>query len=68
MILHTSVTCVAKLDIINLWRIIMDVIDKEWLERVLVAARIYDSEHDMNTAQYFVQWLYKQYGIVFPDA
>lgn len=44
----------------------MDIIDREWLEKVLIAAKVYDQEHDMNTAQYFVAWLYKQYGIVFP--
>lgn len=45
----------------------MNIIDREWLEKVLIAAKVYDNEHDRHTAQYFVQWLYKQYGIVFPD-
>lgn len=45
----------------------MDLIDKDWLEKVLVAARVYDEEHDMHTATYFVQWLYTQYGIIFPN-
>jgi hypothetical protein len=45
----------------------MDIIDKEWLEKVLIAARVYDRIYGLHTAEHFTQWLYSEYGIVFPE-
>ena len=42
--------------------------DKDWLEKVTMAYRVYSSEVGPNLAvENFVEWLYKQYGILPPD-
>ena len=46
---------------------IMDVNNNKWLEKVLTAARVYDQIHELHTAEHFTQWLYKEYGIVYPE-
>ena len=39
-------------------------IDKEWLERIIIAYKVYPYPSvEIDT---FIQWLYKQYGIVQP--
>jgi hypothetical protein len=38
--------------------------DKDWLERVSVAYRAYP--HPSKDIERFVQWMYKQYGIIQP--
>lgn len=45
----------------------MDLIEKEWLERVAIAARVYDDAHGLHTAEHFTKWLYREYGIIFPE-
>jgi hypothetical protein len=43
-------------------------IDKDWLERVSVAYREYSRQVSPNLSiEQFINWLYKQYGIVKPD-
>lgn len=40
-------------------------IDKDWLERVTIAYKIYAKEVSPNLAvEQFIEWMYKQYGIV----
>jgi len=40
-------------------------IDKEWLERVSIAYKAYSKEVSPNlSVEQFIEWLYKQYGIV----
>lgn len=41
--------------------------DKEWLERVKIAYKVYTDEVGPSLPiEYFISWLYKQYGIVEP--
>jgi hypothetical protein len=42
----------------------MQMTDKDWLERVSVAYRAYP--HPSKDIERFVQWMYKQYGIIQP--
>ena len=39
-------------------------IDKEWLEKISTAYSVYP--YPNKEAERFIQWLYKQYGIVEP--
>ena len=40
-------------------------IDKEWLEKVTIAYNVYSKTHSPQLqVEMFIQWLYKQYGIV----
>lgn len=44
--------------------------EKEWLERVKLGAKIYNNDRlhrDFQAAEVdkFVEWLYKQYGVVY---
>lgn len=41
--------------------------DKDWLEKVRVAYNIYARECSTDNVEHFIQWLYKQYGIEFPN-
>ena len=46
--------------------------EKEWLDRVRLAAKIYNEQRmcrDFQEAEIdkFINWLYKQYGIVKPE-
>ena len=42
--------------------------DKDWLNRVTVAYKIYKEQLGSNpTIEEFIEWLYKQYGIVQPE-
>ena len=42
-------------------------IDKEWLERVTIAYTEYSKVVSPNlSVEQFIEWLYKQYGIVQP--
>jgi hypothetical protein len=42
--------------------------DKEWLERVSLAYKVYSKDVSPNLSiEQFIQWLYKQYGIVQND-
>lgn len=42
--------------------------DKEWLERVSLAYKVYTKEVGPNLSiEQFISWLYKQYGIVQND-
>jgi hypothetical protein len=43
--------------------------DSQWLDRVELASRIYQSRvaQDQQSVQDFVKWLYREYGIVMPD-
>ncbi len=50
----------ALLDIGN----IMIMTDKDWLERVTIAYKAYP--YPSKDIEAFVQWMYKQYGIVQP--
>jgi hypothetical protein len=45
----------------------MTALDREWLHKALIAARVFDETHGLHTAEQFVQWLYEQYGIKFPQ-
>lgn len=45
--------------------------DKDWLERVRIGADVYNNQRmhrdfQADEVNKFVEWLYKQYGIVFP--
>ncbi len=41
--------------------------DKQWLERVTIAYKIYSQQVGPNlNVENFITWLYKQYGIVEP--
>jgi hypothetical protein len=41
--------------------------DKQWLERVTIAYREYSRQVGPNLQiEQFIDWLYKQYGIVIP--
>lgn len=43
-------------------------IDKDWLERVTIAYKVYAKDVSPNLAvEQFIEWMYKQYGIVQPD-
>lgn len=42
----------------------MIITDKDWLERVTIAYRAY--QYPNKDIETFIQWLYKQYGIVEP--
>jgi hypothetical protein len=42
----------------------MNMTDKDWLERVTIAYRAYPDPS--KEIEKFIQWLYKQYGIVEP--
>ena len=42
----------------------MQMTDKDWLERVSVAYRAYP--YPSKDIERFVQWMYKQYGIIQP--
>jgi hypothetical protein len=43
-------------------------IDKEWLNRVSIAYKVYSKEHSPQLqVEQFISWLYKQYGIVDKD-
>lgn len=44
--------------------------DKEWLERTKLAAKVYNDQRlcrdfQAEEVQKFVEWLYKQYGVVY---
>jgi len=39
--------------------------DKEWLDRVKLAEQVYNKEFQTEEVRKFVQWLYKQYGVVY---
>lgn len=43
--------------------------DAKWLDRVWNAYRIYKTIYDSNTqtCEHFLNWLYREYGIVTPD-
>lgn len=42
-------------------------IDREWLERVTIAYKVYSEEVGPKLPiEDFISWLYKQYGIVEP--
>jgi len=42
-------------------------IDKEWLERVTIAYKVYAKEVSPNlSVEQFINWLYKQYDIIQP--
>ena len=43
----------------------MDMTDKDWLERVLIAYKAYP--YPSKEIERFTAWLYKQYGIVMPE-
>jgi hypothetical protein len=40
-------------------------IDKDWLERVLIAYKVYPYPNPQ--IESFIKWMYTQYGIVQPD-
>jgi hypothetical protein len=40
-------------------------IDKDWLERITIAYKVYP--YPSNDIERFINWLYKQYGIVQDD-
>ena len=43
----------------------MNLTDKDWLEKVTVAYRVYSEQVGPNLQlENFIEWLYKQYGIV----
>jgi hypothetical protein len=43
-------------------------IDKDWLERVTIAYKVYTREVGPSyPIEHFIDWLYKQYGIVKPE-
>jgi hypothetical protein len=42
----------------------MNITDKDWLKRVTVAYQAY--QYPSKDIEAFIQWLYKQYGIVIP--
>lgn len=44
--------------------------DKEWLEKVKLAAQVYNDQRlhrdfQAEEIEKFVEWLYKQYGVVY---
>lgn len=42
-------------------------IDKDWLERVTIAYKVYADQVGPNlSVENFISWLYKQYGIIQP--
>ena len=42
--------------------------DKDWLEKVEIAFKVYEEQFGpQNDAAAFVDWLFKQYGIVHKD-
>ena len=46
--------------------------DKEWLERITLAAKVYNEgrlhrDFQAEEIEKFISWLYKQYGIVQND-
>lgn len=43
--------------------------DKEWLDRVRLASRVYQEQfsQDQQSVEHFVRWLYREYGIVMPQ-
>ena len=42
-------------------------INKEWLERVTIAYKVYAKEVSPNlSVEQFINWLYKQHGIIQP--
>ena len=43
----------------------MEMTDKDWLERVSIAYRAYP--YPSRETERFINWLYKQYGIVQPN-
>lgn len=45
----------------------MIITDKDWLERVTIAYRVYSDRVGPNLAiEAFVSWLYREYGIIQP--
>jgi hypothetical protein len=47
---------------------IMNMTDKDWLERVTIAYREYAKQISPNLeVERFISWLYKQYGIIQPE-
>lgn len=50
-----------QLDIGN----IMNMTDKDWLERVTTAYQAYP--YPSKEIERFIHWMYKQYGIVLPE-
>jgi hypothetical protein len=43
-------------------------IDKDWLERVTIAYKVYSGKVGPKLEiENFIAWLYRQYGIVEPD-
>lgn len=42
-------------------------IDKDWLERILIAYDVYKKQQpNTKEVENFIQWLYSQYGIAYP--
>ena len=46
--------------------------DKDWLEKVKLGCKVYNQsrmhrDFQADEVEKFVEWLYKQYGIVQPD-
>lgn len=43
--------------------------DMAWLDRVWLAYRVYNSQHDRKdqNVEHFIRYLYRQYGIVHPE-
>lgn len=44
--------------------------DKDWLERVKLGAKVYNSQRlhrdfQADEVNKFIEWLYKQYGVVY---
>jgi hypothetical protein len=42
----------------------MQMTDKDWLEKVSIAYRVYP--YPSKDIEFFINWLYKQYGITIP--
>jgi hypothetical protein len=43
----------------------MDMTDKDWLERVMIAYKAYP--YPNKEIEAFIKWMYEQYGIVMPE-
>ena len=56
---YTLSVCLTERGIIK-----MQMTDKDWLERVSIAYKAYP--YPNKDIESFIQWLYKQYGIVQP--
>ncbi len=50
------------------YKALVKMIDKDWLERVTIAYKVYTREVGPSyPIEHFIDWLYKQYGIVKPE-